>query len=390
MQIKKRVANLLKYNRIIYSFYYYSMGGLINFIKLFIKTDDKLILFNSYAGRKYDDSPKEIFERIQKDRRFIDYKFVWAFHDPYKFKVEDATIIRTDGIKYFLTALKARVWITNSSVERGLSFKNKETLYINTWHGSPIKTMGSDIVENNSSFKSKAKNNIDYMNAQSRFEADIFSSCFGILRDHFLEVGLPRNDILSCYSEEMRETIRNKLSIPSNKTVILYCPTFREFEKDEGLGVVMAPPMNLTIWEKELGNRFVLLFRAHYEVSKALEIKDSDFARNMTDYPSLNELMIASDVLISDYSSIFFDYSIMDKPMIHFTYDYDEYKSKRGMYFDIREYIDGSDNESDIITMLKNMDYDDISKTKKFRDTYVEYYGQATEKTVDFIARQLQ
>lgn len=385
--MKQKLVNFLKYNKVAYAVYYRVMSFCMNILKLFIKTDDKLILFNSFAGRKYDDSPKAIFEAMKVDARFKGYRLVWAFHQPDKFQVDGAEKIKTDGMRYFKTALAARVWVTNSSVERGLNFKGKNTFYLNTWHGSPIKKMGSDIAADNQSFGTKSKNLVDVMNTQSYFEADIFSKCFGIPRNHFIEVGLPRNDALANYTEEERDRIRRKLGLPANKKVILYCPTFREYEKDENLGVVLAPPMDLKKWEAELGDQYVLLFRAHYEVSKVMEVQENEFVRNVTDYPALNDLMIASEILISDYSSIFFDYSVMDKCMLHFTYDFDKYEEKRGMYFDIRDYLSGSASEDGIFAILKDFNIqEEIEKTVAFRNKYMNFYGEASKKTVDCIA----
>ena len=388
--MKQKLVNFLKYNKVAYAVYYRVMSFCMNVLKLFIKTDDKLILFNSFAGRKYDDSPKAIFEEMRKDPRFKGYRLVWAFHQPEKFQVDGAEKIKTDGMHYFRTALAARVWVTNSSVERGLHFKGRNTFYLNTWHGSPIKKMGSDIAADNQSFGTKSENLVDIMNTQSYFEADIFSRCFGIPRDHFIEVGLPRNDALANYTTEEREQIRRKLGLQDGKKVILYCPTFREYEKDENLGVVLVPPMNLKKWEAELGDKYVLLFRAHYEVSKVMEVQENEFVRNVTDYPALNDLMIASDILISDYSSIFFDYAIMDKVMLHFTYDFDKYEEKRGMYFDIRDYLSGADSEDSIIAVLRNIDTrKEIDKTVAFRNKYMNFYGEASKKTVDCIAEHV-
>ena len=145
--MKQRIVNLLKYNKVVYNIYYYLMSFCINILKFFIRADDKLILFNSFAGRKFDDSPKAIFEILKSDKRFINKRIVWAFHNPATFgRIEGADSIRTDSFSYFLTVLRARVWISNSSVERGLSFKKKGTFYLNTWHGTPLKKMGKDIV----------------------------------------------------------------------------------------------------------------------------------------------------------------------------------------------------------------------------------------------------
>lgn len=367
------------------------MSAVINFLKLFVKTDDKLILFNSFAGRKYDDSPKAIYEVMRRDKRFNGYHFVWALHNPNQYKIKGAKIIKTDGIDYFITALMARVWITNSSVERGLNFKGKRTLYFNTWHGTPMKKMGTDIQSDNQSFKSKSDSKIDVMMSQGKFETEVFSRSFGISKNKFLEAGLPRNDILSNYTKEQRESIRQKFGIKSEQKVILYCPTFREYEKDEHLGVIMAPPMHLKKWQDILGNEYVLLMRAHYEVSKVMKIEENEFVKDMTNYPDLNDLFIASDILISDYSSVFFDYSITGKPMFHFTYDYDKYSSKRGMYFDIRYYLSGAENEDKLISIIKNIDeQNEQNKTIYFRDKYVNFYGNAASKAVDRIAELIK
>lgn len=388
--MKQKIANFIKYNKTIYIIYYYAMSLFINILKLFVPSDDKLILFNSFAGRKFDDSPKAIYEVMKSDPRFKNYRLVWAFHEPEKIQLDGVTKIKTDGIKYFIIALAARVWITNSSVERGLSFKGKNTFYLNTWHGSPIKKMGSDIGSENQSFKSKSKNKVDIMNTQSYFEADIFSKCFGIPRDHFIEVGLPRNDELINYTINKREEIKRHLNIPFNRKVILYCPTFREYEKDENNGVVLVPPINLDKWEHALSDKYILLFRAHYEVSRVMKINDNSFVRNVTDYPALNDLMIVSDILISDYSSIFFDYSVMDKCMLHFTYDYYDYEEKRGMYFDIRDYLSGSSSEDELIKILLYMNYQlEVKKTIAFRKKYMNFYGDASKKTVDYIAENI-
>lgn len=386
--MKQKLVNFLKYNKVAYSVYYHVMSLCMNVLKLFVKTDDKLILFNSFAGRKYDDSPQAIYEAMKADSRFKGYKLVWAFHQPEKYDAPQK--IKTDGLQYFKTALSARVWVTNSSVERGLNFRGKHTLYFNTWHGTPMKKMGTDIDASNTSFRTKGGSPFDVIMSQGHFETEIFSRSFEIPKEKFLEAGLPRNDILANYAKEQREAIRKKLNIRPDQTVILYCPTFREYDKDENLGVVMAPPMDLKKWERELGDNYVLLCRAHYEVSKVMKISENNFVRNMTDYPNLNDLYIAADILISDYSSVFFDYSITGKPMLHFCYDYDKYSSKRGMYFDIREKVSGADTEEGVTSLIKGMDPEtEQKKTAAFRDQYVNFYGSATKAAVDCIADKI-
>ena len=203
-------------------------------------------------------------------------------------------------------------------------------------------------------------------------------------------VGLPRNDRLVNHTIDEREAIREELDIPVEKKVILYAPTYREYEKDENNGCVLTPPMNLKLWSEKLSEDYVLLFRAHYEVSRSMEIHEDGFLRDMTNYPSLEELMIAADILISDYSSIFFDFSVMDKPMYGFTYDYEKYATLRGMYFDIREYLPCADNEQDMLErILFGNTEEALRSTQNFRRIFVDYCGSAAEKTVDFLADRL-
>ena len=150
----------------------------------------------------------------------------------------------------------------------------------------------------------------------------------------------------------------------------------------------MAPPINLKLWEEKLGRNYVLLFRAHYEVVKVMNVTSNEFVRDVSAYPVLNELMIVSDILISDYSSIYFDYSVMDKPMLCFAYDYDEYQSKRGMYFDVRKELECTDmdTEDKVIQEILSMDLEKrIAVTRSFRDKYVTSFGTATKQSLYLI-----
>ncbi len=389
--IRKKLFYIVKYSPIVYTLYYHIGSFCLKVLRLFVRFDDKLILFSSFGGRKYDDSPKVIYERMLSDERFKNYKLIWAFINPEKVQLPDDIKIKCDTLKYYITALKARVWITNSSIERGLSFKGKNTLYFNTWHGTPIKKMGSDISSDNTSFKSKGKNTIDVFTAQGEFEADIFSRVFNIPFEKIEVIGLPRNDVYVNHDENYRNELRKKLNIPLGKKAILYAPTFREYDKSDDLQCKISVPINLDYWEKALGDKYVLLFRAHYEVAKGLNIVDNEFVREMSGYPNLDDLMIASDLLISDYSSIFFDYSIMHKPMYCFAYDYEKYATERGMYFDIRDCLSTSENENDLLKLLTaDNESACIEKVKVFQRKYVTAFGNATKYSIDIISRILK
>ena len=388
--MRKWLINKVKHSKLLYRVYYYWGNVLIRLLKLFVSTDNELILFVSFGGKKYDDSPRAIFEQMLKDSRFSRHKFVWAFVTPNAYNVHNAIKVKIDTLKYYLIALKARVWITNSSIERGLSFKNERTFFLNTWHGSAIKKMGSDIAEQNDGFKSKGKSKVDIMSAQGEYDVQIFSNVFSIPSDSFRIIGLPRNDKFSSYTEDYRNEILDILGLDKQKKIILYAPTYREYEFDSN-GNYLDSPINVETLRESLGSKYVLLFRAHYAVSKYMAIKNDDFIRDVSNYPKLEDLMIASDILISDYSSIIFDYSIMPKPIICFTYDYDKYKRERGVYFDVRDYFLSASSQKDLIKQLISLDYDNaVIKTEVFRAKFVSSYGNASAECLNIIAKELR
>jgi CDP-glycerol glycerophosphotransferase len=391
--MKARAADILKSNRNFYRAYYYALSFLLRCLGLFIKMDNKLILFNSFGGKKYDDSPKEIYEKMRQDERWRGFKLVWAFHSPEEIDIPDMRKIKTDTLTYFVTALKARAWVSNSAIERGLSFKKRKTYYLNTWHGTPIKKMGIDMnIGDSEGFRSLGKSNVDIMCAQGEYDVDVFSNAFEFPRERFLLSGLPRNDRLANVSDFDQTQKRKKLGIDANKKVILYAPTFRDYSKGENAENILIFPVNFRYWREQLGGNFVILFRAHYEVAKVVNLEaDGNFVIDVSDYPVLNDLMIASDLLISDYSSIFFDYSILGRPMIAFTYDYEEYAQKRGVYFDIREELPFADNEEALIKLIQNFADESIAKSAiRFRERFVENYGNATALALSVIQKHIK
>ena len=387
-----KLINRVKYSKTFYNLYYYVGSLLIRVLKFIVRPDDKLIVFASFGGRKFDDSPKAVYEAILLDQRFDEYNLVWAFMQPDNYVLPRGKKVKIDTFAYYKLLLKARVWVTNSSMTRGLNFTGKQTFELNTWHGSAIKKMGSDIDKENTSFRIK---NLQYndgvMLAQGQYDVDVFSRAFHRPEDYFRIIGLPRNDELAHVTKDIQAGLKEKLGIPQEKIVILYAPTFREYEKDGGNNCVMAPPMDLKLWKEMLGKDYVLLMRAHYEVARVMDVEEDDFVKNVSAYPNLNELMMASDMLISDYSSIYFDYAIQGKPMLCFAYDYERYAKERGMYFDVREYLPNAETEGELLSLVRATDCSQICEsTRRFRETYVTEYGSASRQAVEIIHDALQ
>ena len=387
-----RLANILKSSRFLYNLYFYTMSTVLKGLGFLVGFNERLILFNCFGGKKYDDSPKVIYEKMLQDSRFDGCVFVWALHNPNSVVVPGrAKVIKADSFRYFVTALRSKIWITNSSIERGLDFKKKKTICINTWHGTPIKLMGVDISDDSKSFKSKVLVRADVMLAQSRYDIDVFSRAFCLKESVFRLSGLPRNDLLANYSQEQYFLIKEKLNIEKDKIVLLYAPTFREYSRDESNVCVLDAPIDLAAWQRLLGDNYIVLFRAHYEVAKHMSFDNYPMFIDVSSYPDLNELMIASDALISDYSSIYFDYSIMHKPMYCYAYDYDQYLIKRGMYIDLKNELPCVIHYSEVSLLeeLHNFVSDRIvlsQKTKLFQSKYVSEYGHAADVTCDIVS----
>lgn len=376
MGVKSKVEYLLKHNAFIQKAYKIFAGSALRMVGWFVKTDPHLILFNALGGKSFGDSPKVIFDYIRSHDEFKHFRLVWAFDDPSKFDT-GCESIKMDTWAYFITALKAKYWISCVNIERGLNFKKKSTRYLNTWHGVPLKFIGNDCPGR----KDYDMSYIDFFCYSGPYEHDIYQRAFKVKANSLLLSGLPRNDELYHVDTGKVTAIRKRLRIPDGKKVLLYAPTWRESE-DGGKTYNLAPPVDFKQWEKELGDEYVLLFRAHHFTTQYMKIHFNDFICDTSNYPAINDLMIASDILISDYSATIFDYCVLERPIISFAYDFEEYKQTRGLYIDIPKELPCGivKTEEEVIESIKTMDYDAaIARTKAFKTKYIPVGGNATK-----------
>ena len=375
--MKSTIIEFVKHNRIVYAIYYYVMTLCVNILRLFVKTDDKLALFVAYGGRHFNDSPRTLFEAMQKDARYRDYKLVWAFRNPDDF-AEVSNRVKIDTLAYFKTALKARVWITNVYIERGLYFKGINTYYLHTTHTVFPKLMACHaLAAGNDNFSVKGGYHYDCSCAQSKYEQQMQAEMFNIPIENVMLTGYPKNDVLVNFPIEKLTKIREDLGIESEKVVILYAPTYRDESK-----VAQCCPINFETWERILGDKYVVLFRAHPVIVNMTHIDVSSYQVN-------TDLMAVADILISDYSGIFFEFGVQEKPMFCYAYDYDDYIKTRGLYFDIREKIPGGFmKEEELLNYIRYGNKEEImNKVNEFRKEQITYFGHATEQCLDIIAK---
>lgn len=376
--MKRKVEYFLKHTPWIMNLIIVVGSAVLKFIGLFIKQDDKMILFVSFSGKQYNDSPKAIYDYICRNKVDRGYHCVWAFEHPEDFPEVDCEKVKIDTPSYFLTTLKAKYWVASVNIERGLKYKKKTQIYLNTWHGPAINLMGN-AVEGRNDFN---WNHVDYFCISGKYEVPIITRDFRVLSENLLMSGLPRNDELHNATESKKAELRKKFGVPDSKKVILYAPTWRE-STDGGKTCNLRPPIDLHKWENKLGDEFVLFIRAHVNTREMLGVKYNNFVRNGSDYPVVNDLLIIADYLISDYSSIIMDYSILGRPIICFGYDFDEYnKARGGFYFDLDKEIPSGvcHTEEEVLDYILNNDYKgECKKAQAFRDRHIEFGGHATE-----------
>lgn len=391
--MKSKLKALVKNSKLIYTLYFHIGSFLLRVLGLFVRTDPNLILFISYGGQKYDDSPRVVCEYLQKHPVSPAHRYVWAFIDPDKFP-EVANRVRVDTLSYYITALRSGTWITNSSASRGLNFKKKQTKNYLFQHGMcGIKKLGADIQEKDGAFFIGFRETFDAIFIEGRKEIPILTHAWGVEPGVFYMTGLPRNDDLATVTDEEILSIKAKLGIPKDRKVILYAPTFRESSRAADGRNALGIPIDFARWEKELGSEYVMLVTAHYEVAKLLDaLPQNDFVINAFKYPVLNDLIKVSDILISDYSSIVFDYAIMERPIFCYGYDYDTYSAERGLYTDLdRLFSKGVLRTEDaLLAAIKEIDYEaECAYTEThIKEEYLAAYGNAAEKAVQVMFQE--
>lgn len=379
--LRSKIDYILKHYAWVQKCYKIIMGFVFRTIGRFIKTEENLVLINSMTGKTFYSSPRAIYDYLQNSSKYDHLRFVWSFIHP---EESDLTCekVKQDSFRYFLTALKAKYWITDVNIERGLRFKKKSTIYMNTWHGVAFNYVGNAVVGRND----YNCDNVDFFCYESDYQKKIFIRDFNVREDNMLPSGLPRNDELYHINKDEIVNLKNQMSLPLNKRIILYAPTWRD-SYDKGADYVLAPPINFEKWYKEIGEDYIVLLRTHHFTTKLMNVEFNEFVRDFTSYPRINDLFKVSDVLISDYSACIADYSILERPIICFAYDYYEYKKSRGLYVDFNEIMPNGVmfSEQEVIKKIQTMDYRvECEKTKEMiKDKFTYIGGNATSICVE-------
>ncbi len=297
------------------------------------KVDSNKIVCTNFKGKGYGDNPKYIVEELIKRRPEID--IVWAVNKKDTSIPTNIRQIKIGSIKWFFELSTAKVWINNTRFQKYVR-KRKSQFYIQTWHGGsiPLKMVEKDAQDIlDISYINAAKNDskmIDIMISNSKDLESLYKKSFWY-DGEVMNIGCPRNDLLfdKKHFEEITSKVKNKFNIPENKKIIMYAPTFRD-NYDFNYFSIGYEKIIRGLREYD-SNEYVYAIRLHPNIAKKYKIDDENIY-NFSLYPDGYELLVATDILISDYSSTFVDFMCLKRPIYLYVPDYDKYMSGRGIY----------------------------------------------------------
>ena len=311
------------------------------------------VLFESFQGKVIGDNPFAIFEELKSRNP----KWPIYFTTSAKTVAPAGAIgVRHGSVAWARALATSRVLVNNTNFP-GFFRKRNEQTYIQTWHGTPLKRLGKDIVDlvptgSYLRMMDREASYWDYLISPSPYCTEIFPRTFGY-KGEILETGYPRNDLL-VNGVSTRNEIRKVLGIDDpNQTVVLYAPTWRDYQRT---ATGNWKPVNFL--SGDLGRQFTVLFRGHTNTHQAHSKSVAAGAIDVTEFKNVAQLYLAADVLVTDYSSSMFDFSVTGKPIVFLAPDFDDYVAKRGFYFDFEELAPGPilRNDNQLKETLENLD----------------------------------
>lgn len=378
------------------------------------KTDSKIVLFSCFNGKSYTCSPKAIYEYMLSDDKYKDYQFIWFFKPEevkkYDFlnKNRNTKVVSKNSKDYEKYLHIGKYWFFNFKIADYIKPK-KDQVFTQCWHGTPLKRLGFDLTHYDNQLNTvkemKKRYKVEtekfsYFISPSAYASGVFRSAWNLKEfgknDIIIEKGYPRNDFLFKYTENDVSDIKKRIlgEDIKNKKIILYAPTYRANQHESGVGYVYKEEVDFEKMRKKLGDEFIILFRPHYFVASVFNFeKYKGFVYNASDVDDINDLYVISDMLITDYSSVFFDYANLKRPLIFYMYDLDYYRDEsNGFYFDVEENLPGKIVKTDddlideIIRVSKEFKYD-----KKYEDFNKKFNylddGEASKRVVETVIK---
>ncbi|HAM80041.1 CDP-glycerol glycerophosphotransferase family protein [Ornithinibacillus bavariensis] len=363
-----------------------------------LPVNNNLIFYEAYHGRSITGNPYAIFNYVINESAFNNYHHIWAIREdtviPQKMKnLTNVTFVLFQSAEYVKYLATAKYLINDTSFPT-FFHKRKEQVYANTWHGTPLKTLGMDIKNRGLTDHKNIQRNLlfaDYLVSPNQYTTEkllLSHDIESIYGGKVLEAGYPRVDLMF---NANKERIRNEVGVSLNKKIILYAPTWRGKvgnEENQSLELLKAVEQ----LNRLISDDYVVLLKSHYFVSKYFAEKDMEHLC-VPNWVDSNELLSIVDILITDYSSIFFEYLPTGKPVIFYADDVNEYKEERGLYIQMHE-LPGPICQTleEVIQQIHHID--DVQNTyRSIYDDFVKKFcshdnGQATKRFVDTVLLQ--
>ncbi|MBE5938110.1 MAG: bifunctional glycosyltransferase family 2 protein/CDP-glycerol:glycerophosphate glycerophosphotransferase [Lachnospiraceae bacterium] len=386
-KLKKIINDPKKFNTYLYTNY---------FIKLPMKNN--YVILESFRGKAYSDSPKYIYEYLAKTYPGK-YKFIWVLDNRRTKLPYGGAKVKRFGLRYAYYLAVSKYVVLNVR-QPGWFIKREGNVFLDTWHGTPLKRLVFDQEEVTSAsplYKHQffVQSRLwDYLISPNNFSTDTFERAFMFEREKIVTCGYPRNDILYTHNNpESISSIKKKLGIPEDKILILYAPTWRDDEYYDKGKYKFTLKLDLNQMKEKLGDKYAVVLRTHYYIADHIDTTGLEgFVYNESDYDDISELYLISDILITDYSSVFFDFANLRRPMLFYTYDLEKYRDMlRGFYLDIEKEVPGPllFTTDEVIDAIDNID----SLTEKYAERYDEFYdrfchiedGHASERICELV-----
>ncbi|WP_236718555.1 bifunctional glycosyltransferase family 2 protein/CDP-glycerol:glycerophosphate glycerophosphotransferase [Actinoplanes sp. TFC3] len=351
------------------------------------------VLFESFGGRQHSDSPKAIPEELLRRGVPLDAQ-VLTVRDGQAATPASMTAARLGGTEWYDALATFRYIVSNSHLPDWFERRPGQVV-VQTWHGTPLKRIGFDATAiRHADIKylervERETPNWSFLVSPNRFSTPILQRAFRY-EGEMLESGYPRNDILFDTDPLVLAAIRERLGLPANKRVVLYAPTWRDDEFYGQGRYKMSMMLDLAAARRVLGDDHVLLVRRHPNVVDPIPDDGSGFVRDVSTYPDMADLLSITDVLITDYSSVMFDFANTGRPILLFTYDLEHYRDKlRGFYFDFEQEAPGPllMTSQDVVQALAEVAADPEAyrgEREAFQARFCDLDdGRATQRVVD-------
>lgn len=356
--------------------------------------NEKKIIFSSFGGKSYSDNPRAISEELYKqDKSFEITWLISAPEDKGKKTPSYVKCIKNLTLRAFFELATAKFWVDNVGKPTYLK-KSDSQIYIQTWHGDRgFKKILFDSPFATKEFELFESTNCDLAIAGSEYGEKKYRSAFRY-QGKILKKGCPRNDILINSNYSDIERIKEKLDIRKDQKIILFAPSYRRMNanKFQSIDYIDIPKL-LSVLEEITSKEWLSLIRCHSSVKG---FSNSSVINNqiidVSYYEDMRDLLLISDLLITDYSSSAGDFPLLRKPVILYQHDQEEYiKNDRSFYFDIEEspFIVAK-NQNELLYTIRNLDWDGISKNcQNILDFYgAQETGIASKLIVDYILQR--